>query len=145
MHSEISLGDRHDDRTRGPVANLLLQSHALTLEIRLALDQLSQCDTFLVPIAPPRNDCRSDEDERDEAAGNNPAARLQPSFRHARRCALRARGFRSISGAPAVIGLRVIIDPSARPRHVHVGGRGGQMHSRDHSSIVRLVIRSAPE
>jgi hypothetical protein len=44
-----------------------------------------------------------------------------PSFFHARSFALRARGLRAISAWVGVIGRRVIVVPSARPRQVHRG------------------------
>src|SRR5687768_12821991 len=145
VHPEAPLGYRHDYRTRRAEANRLRQANSLAFECGLLPEQRRQLDAFPVTVAPARDHCGGNEYERNEAAGNHPAAALQPSLRHARRRALLARGLREISSSVAVIALRVINLPRARPRHVHAGCRGGQMQSVDQSRIACFTRRSSPE
>src|SRR5438105_10281143 len=63
----------------------------------------------------------------------------------ARRAALRARGLRSTSAEAARSGRRVRARKPARCPQAQVGGRGGQMQSRDSRAKNCLTIRSSSE
>jgi len=121
VHLEAALCNWKNDRARRSVANDLRESDALALEVRLAPLQRSQLHAFLVTIASPCNHGSRNNNECDKAACHQPAAPLQPSFRHARSRALLARGLCAISASEAVIAFLVIPFPSAWPRHVHTG------------------------
>ena len=107
--------------------------------------QRRKLEPLAVSIASPGDDRRRNQDEGRKRAGDDPPATLYAALRHARRRALRARGFRAISSSLAVTALRDTSFPSAWPRQVHSGCRGGQIHSRDHSRIACLTMRSSPE
>ena len=81
------------------------------------------------------------------APGHAPAAtfRTYCALRHALSLALRERGLRSDSSGDAVMGFRVIDTPSAWPRHVHCGWRGGQIHDALQSRNAFFTTRSSPE
>src|SRR5665647_3506219 len=145
MHSETSFSDRQNVRAGASLSYQLRKAGTLTLELCFLALQRSVRQALPVPVASTCDDRDGDENETHQSAGNHPTSELQPSLRHARRRALRERGFLAISASPAVMALRVINSPSAFPLHVHVSWRGGQMQSRDHSRIWCLVMRSSPE
>src|SRR5205085_76069 len=66
------------------------------------------------------------------------------ALRIARRCALRARGFRAISSLDASTGCRVSSSAFAVPPQVHIGCSGGQTHALAQSRKRCLTMRSSP-
>src|SRR5688500_5087154 len=145
MHPQASLRYRQETRTGRRIADDLVEPHTLALEVRLAAAQRGHVESLAVPVTSPRNHRCRHEHEPEESAGNDPAPPLQPSLRHARRRALRARGFRLTSSTAAVTAFRVTSPPFAFPPQVHLSWRGGQTQSRDHSRIACFTVLSSPE
>ena len=105
VHSH-ALRYREKSRAGRSIPDFLIQPDTLTLEAGFSPLERSQLETFAVSITPAGYYCRRHENECDERAGNDPPAALYASLRHARRRALRARGFRAVSSSPAVIDFR---------------------------------------
>lgn len=119
MHAQPPLGNRNQPRPRrcvpdpgGKLYTVAFQSRAHPLELRCL-------DALLVAEPPARHYGRRSQNESNQAAGHKPAACFQPSLRHARRWALRARGFLAISCELGATGFLVTTRPSGLPRHVH--------------------------
>src|SRR5690349_2906589 len=132
------LGGRGEFGSTGGVADVPLQLGSLCAQVLpLPFELLHHARLRNSERAPP-NDARSYEDETKKCEGNHgptpapghaPAAafRTYCALRHARSLALRERGLRSASSGDAVIGFRVSNTPSAWPRQVPAGWRGGQI------------------
>jgi hypothetical protein len=144
----------------GGLADLPLQLRSLRSKILpLTLELLHHARLGLTERAPP-DDARRYEDEtkkcerdhRPTAASRHPIAAAAAAattrygaLRHALSLALRERGLRSASSGDAVTGFRVTSVPSACPRHVHTGCRGGQIHDALQSRNAFFTTRSSPE
>lgn len=152
---EALLHDRRELVSTGRVPDLALQLRPLRAKIGApALELLHHPRLRKAERAPP-DDARCHEDETKKCEGHHgatPAPRHAPArfapygaLRHALSLALRARGLRSASSGEAVTGLRVTSVPSAWPRQVHTGWRGGQMHDALQSRNAFFTTRSSPE
>ena len=95
--------------------------------------------------APPHDAHGHSQERGQRDSHHGSAAQSYALLRHARRCALRARGLVSISAEPAPTALRVSVSPNGRPRQVHIGWRGGQMQDALQSRNARFTMRSSPE
>src|SRR5215216_4939501 len=150
------LGGRGEFGSSGGVADVPLQLSSLGAQVLpLPFELLHHTRLRDSERAPP-NDARGYEDETKKCEGDHgptpspghaPAAtfRTYGALRHALSLALRERGLRSDSSGDAVMGFRVIDAPSAWPRQVHWGWRGGQIQDALQSRNAFFTTRSSPE
>src|SRR5687767_7798518 len=150
-HSEPLPHDWGEAFPAGGVPNFPLELGATRHEVgplaleRLHLPRLGQSER-----APP-DDARCHEDETKKCEGDHRTTPAPPhtaaysALRHALSRALRERGFRAASPSDAVTGRRVSNLPSAVPRQVHTGWRGGQTQSALQSRNAFFTTRSSPE